>query len=127
MPSNAENPHDGGFVLSLANRHRSLENYTIESGQVLVAGTVVALNVDSRVNALDPTGTDGSEVAIGILYNTIDTSSTGLNKHSTAAVVVRDAEVNAEEITWPDGVGSSNENSGAKTVLQNAGIRFRSA
>lgn len=125
MPSQTETLHDGGFVLSLANRNRSLENVLIESGQDLEAGTVLGKNADNRYVAHDATNTDGSDVAVGILYANVNTSSTGTNAHTEATMVARDAEVNENEITWADGRGPTNADANAKTALEALGIRFR--
>lgn len=125
MPSNTETLHDGGFILSMANRNRSLEEVTIEQGQDLEAGTVLGVNADGVYRAHDATNTDGSEVAVGILYANVDTTTAGTNKDTIATMVARDAEVNKNEITWADGRGESNDDDTAKAALEALGIRFR--
>lgn len=49
---------------------------------------------------LDPAGTDGSQIAAGILFDNVD--ATGADTAGVA--IVRLAEVNAAELTWPDGI-----------------------
>lgn len=48
---------------------------------------------------LDPAEDDGAQIAAGILYASVDASAAD----EACVVVVRDAEVNQHELTWPKG------------------------
>jgi hypothetical protein len=55
----------------------------------------------------DPAATDGTQSAAGILYAGVDATSAD----KACVVFVRDAEVNANELIWPDSIAA-----GAKAV-----------
>lgn len=94
-----EGPHAGGFILSLANRNRSLENVTIASGQTLQAGTVLGkITSTGHYAAFDNDATDGTGTAAGILLADCDASAGA----KAAAIVARDAEVNEHELVWDE-------------------------
>lgn len=94
-----ESPHAGGFVLSLANRNRSLENVTILSGQDLQAGAVLGKVTSSgKYVAFDNDATDGSQTVAGVLLAACDAS----DGDQQAAIVARDAEVNEHELVWDE-------------------------
>ena len=116
-----ENPTAGGFIISLANANRSMDNVTIQSGQDLKAGTVLGkeANSDDYVQ-LDPSATDGTDVARGVLFAPTDTT----DGEVVAAVVLRDAEVNAGELIWPTGI-SDNDKATAIGELKTIGIIVR--
>lgn len=94
-----EQPHAGGFILSLANGHRSLSNVTILSGEVLKAGTVLGkITSSGKYVAYDNGGTDGRQTAAAIVIHAVDASDSDVD----AAVVARDAEVNVNELEWDE-------------------------
>lgn len=99
-----ESPHAGGFILSLANGFRSIDNVTIAANQKLEAGTVLGkVTATGHYVAYDNDNTNGSQAAAGILLHPIDT--TGGTKQ--AAIVARDAEVNEHELVWDEDNGTS--------------------
>jgi hypothetical protein len=94
-----ESPPAGSFILSLANRNRSLENVTILSGQNLQAGAVLGKVASSgKYVAFDNDATDGSQTAAGILLAPCDASE----GDKQAAIVAREAEVNEHELVWDE-------------------------
>jgi len=70
---------------------------------------------------LDPSASTGEEVAAGILYR--DTTAPD-GSDVKAAVVTRDAEVNAAELVWPAGITAA-ETALATLQLKNQGIVLR--
>ena len=89
--------HAGGFMVSEANNTRSREVVTILAGQVLDVGTVLGrVTASGKYVGYDNAAADGSETAAAILFDTVD--ATGADKK--AVVIIRDAEVNANEIEW---------------------------
>lgn len=122
MTTFTETLHDGGFLVSEANGTRSREQITVEGGQgVLVAGTVLGQIADNeKYVALDPDATDGSADAAAILYGQVDTGSGGTAADIQAVAIVRDAEVNNSELTWPD--NDSNAESDGIVALAALGI-----
>jgi hypothetical protein len=79
------------FVLSEASGQRSRENIIVtQTGVALKSGTVISrLTADGKYVPYDNVGTDGSEVAAGILYSPLN-AATGDVK---AVAFVRDCEV----------------------------------
>jgi hypothetical protein len=69
---------------------------------------------------LDPTATDGTQHAAAILYAGIDASSAD----TLAAFIVRDAEVNANELVWPDAI-TAGQKAVATNQLNARGIFLR--
>lgn len=95
-----ETPHAGSFLLSEANGTISRENVTLLSGEDLEAGTVVGkITATSKYAAYDQQAGDGSEVAAGVLLAKGDASAGDL----AVCIIARDAEVIADQLTWPDG------------------------
>jgi hypothetical protein len=98
MAVKTEEGHAGGFLVSEAAGYRSRDIGVVASGQNLKAGAVVAqLTADSKFVEYDDVGSDGSEVAVGVLLESTD-GALAADKEMT--VIVRDAEVNGGEIVW---------------------------
>lgn len=94
-----ERPHAGGFILSLANGTRSLENVTIAAGEKLEAGAVVALKSSGSTEYVaydNASSVPGA--AKGVLLAPIDATD-GAQK---GVIVARDAEVNVNELVFED-------------------------
>lgn len=54
---------------------------------------------------LDPAEDDGAQIAAGILFADVDAT----DADTACCVVVRDAEVNANELVWPSGISAGNK------------------
>lgn len=120
MTTLTETGHPGGFILSVANGHRSFANITVATGQNLKAGAVIA-TVAGKAVELDPTDVSyGGDTPTGILFAITDATSADV----AAAAVVRDAEVNGNELVWPAGI-SANDKATAITALAALGILVR--
>lgn len=74
-----------------------------------------------KYEAYDQDGTDGSEVAAGILY----AAKVGTTAGADAVAVVRDAEVNSNLLTWPSDI-TDDEKAVALGQLKALGIQVRS-
>lgn len=96
-----EKNHTGGFIVSLANGNRSIDNGTLASGQNLTAGTILGtITTGGKLTQHAPGASDGSQNASGVLLASVDATSADM----AAAYVARDAEVNTNELIWPDGI-----------------------
>lgn len=106
----------GDFLLSEASGTRSREEVTVSSAAgAMEPGTIVSkLDADGKYVAYDDVGTDGSQVAAGILYAAVADSASD----QKAVVFVRDCEVSALRLT-----GS---NANAVADLKALGIIVRS-
>lgn len=97
MPT--EKNHAGEFLVSEGNGEISREVITIASGQDLPAGQVIAkLTAGGEYVAYDNVGSDGSEVAAGILFEAVDASAAA----TKGLGIVRLAEVNEALLTDSD-------------------------
>ncbi len=86
----------GDFILSEANGTRSREEVTIAAAAgAMIPGTVVSMLASGKYVEYDDVGTDGTEVAAGILYAAVADSASD----QKAVIIVRDAEVNASRLT----------------------------
>lgn len=84
--------------------------------------SVIAENpADYEAVAFDPTGTDGSEVPSAIAIYPVTTASDGTAK---IAAIVRDAEVNGNVLSWPEGITDAQKEA-AIAALRDAGIIVR--
>ena len=108
MTTLTEGTHAGEFLVSEANVgstgvSRSRDVITVLSGQVLVAGAVIAKVTASgkyveRANAAD-VAVDGSETAVGILFEAVDATA----GDTPGVGILRDAEFNMAEVVYKTG------------------------
>lgn len=97
-----EKHHTGGFLLSEGDGHFSRDVVTIDASVAvaLESGTVLGkITSSGKYAAYDNQAGDGTQAAAAILYNAVDV--TGADQLAT--VIVRTAEVNADELVWPGG------------------------
>jgi hypothetical protein len=97
-------------------------NLTIADGSTdWAAGDVVKVEVEAgKYTELDPSGTDGSQIAAGVLWNNTDASDA-----DTACVVIRrQAEAKADGLVWPSGA-TDPQKSTAIAQLAELGIVLR--
>jgi hypothetical protein len=100
--------------------------FTLADGATnFAAGDRILITVQPgtvKYKEYDPTNTDGSQLPAGILWDAVDASAA--DKVGTA--VVRDCEVNKEELTWFSGA-TSGQKTAAFAMLANLGIIGRDA
>jgi hypothetical protein len=118
----AESRHPSAFIAYEGSGWFSRETLAVAPNQTLVAGQVVGkvrreAGADEVV-ALNLGGTDGSQIAAGILiYPIITDGST-----TKVAVLVRHCEVRASHLTWPVGITVA-QKAAAVEQLRAAGIQ----
>ncbi|WP_412058602.1 head decoration protein [Bartonella sp. DGB2] len=92
-----EGRRTGAYLIS-DDIHLSRESVTFAAGDQVEAGTVMAKLVgNGQYVPLNPTATDGSEVASAIAYDNVEPSSTPRR----AVVTLRQTAVKASELIWP--------------------------
>ncbi|TNF18436.1 MAG: head decoration protein [Vibrionaceae bacterium] len=97
---------------------------TVAAGQQLSLGTVVGLeSATNKLHALDPTATDGTEVAIGVLATDVDAKLIDVDD---AILISRHAIVASAAIIWPAGITAA-EQATAISQLKNLGVLIRAA
>jgi hypothetical protein len=119
----AESRHPSAFIAYEGSGWFSRETLAVAPNQTLVAGQVVGkvrreAGADEVV-ALNLGGTDGSQIAAGILIYPIITDGSTTNG---VAVLVRHCEVRASELTWPVGITAA-QKAAAVEQLRAAGIQ----
>lgn len=120
MATLTEGRHAGEFIVSEANGARSREAMTIDAGS-LEAGTVLGrVTATGKYVALAPGSEGGSEAAAGILYAAVDATAAD----AEGVAIVRDAEVNGAELTWPAGISGSDKTA-AVAALAALGVIVR--
>ena len=96
-----EGTYDGEFIVSEANGNRSRGTCVLTSGQDLEAGSLLGIVTTGGKYVLHAHGaSDGSEDVAGILFN--NTNADGAD-YPGAVIVLRDAEVNGDELTYSTG------------------------
>lgn len=128
MTTLTEGYYAGHFLVSEAGGRRSRDVITLASNGsttiTLQAGTVLAkVTASGKFVLYDNVGSDGTEVAAAILYDTVVVPATGDLK---ATAILRDAEVNAAELQYDSGIADlAAAKTGAQADLLTAGIIFR--
>jgi len=97
---------------------------TVAAGQQLSLGTVVGLeSTTNKLHALDPTATDGTEIAIGVLATDVDATLIDVDD---ALLIARHAIVASAAIVWPAGITAA-EQAAAISQLKTLGVLVRAA
>jgi hypothetical protein len=97
----------------------SRQRVTLLAGQTLVLGTVLGqVSASGKVKALDPSATDGSEVACGVLLQDCDAY---LSDRDDALMLARHGTVAQHALTWPATI-TQTEREAAQQQLQTRGI-----
>ena len=80
----------------------SREIDTVAAAQNLALGTVVGRDTTTaKLKAFDPSASDGSEIAIGVLGNDVDAT---LIDRDDAILIARHAIVARGALVWPTGI-----------------------
>ena len=117
MPYIEDSNRRGDFIISLANRTRSLDNEILAAGNKIAAGEVLArLTADGKLVPFDGTAAaTGAEVAIGVSLAAYDATDADV----AIVVVTRDAELKSEGLVWPDGVLTADKNDAIAALAAN--------
>ena len=102
MPTLTQAPHLGDLLKYEAPNLYSREQATVAAGQNLPLGAVVGrVTATGKLAALDPSATDGTEVAAGVLCNAVDAT---LIDREDAILIARHAIVARGALVWPAGI-----------------------
>ena len=100
----------------------SRDQVTVVNGQNLKLGAVIGrVSATQKVKALDPSATDGSEVAAGVVLQSIDASAA---EKTNGLIVSRQAIVADHALIWPS-VITSEEKTAAIAQLEAIGVLVR--
>ena len=120
MVDQVEGFHSHEFIMSEANGTRSrLVGVVTAPADGLAAGTVMGrLTSDGTYVAYDAGGSNGSEVAAGVLLNPASEGTT------SNVIFARDGEVAQNALTYPDGANAA-AITAINTALEGLGIFVR--
>ncbi|PUE22931.1 head decoration protein [Limnohabitans sp. MMS-10A-160] len=100
----------------------SRNQVTVVSGQNLKLGTVIGrVSATQKVKALDPSATDGSQVAAGVVLQSIDASAA---EKTNGLIVSRQAIVADHALVWPVAI-TTEEKTAAIAQLEAIGVLVR--
>ncbi|NSX83823.1 head decoration protein [Wolbachia endosymbiont of Atemnus politus] len=74
----------------------SREQITVANGQSLKLGTVVGRDKDNAIKVINPTATDGTQTAIGVIISDVDANK--------AVIVTRIAMLADHAVVWPTNI-----------------------
>jgi hypothetical protein len=119
----AQGRHPSSFIAYEGSGWFSREKLAVAPNQTLVAGQVVGKvrreSGADEVVALNLSGTDGSQIAAGVLVYSVTTDG---STEKEVAVLVRHAEVRTSHLTWPVGITDTQKTAAVKQ-LRAAGIQ----
>ena len=102
----------------------SRDQVTVAAGQVLALGAVVGVvTATAKVKAVDPSATDGTQVAAGVLIQAVDAN---LADRDDGLIVARPAIVADHALVWPTGITVAEKKS-AIAQLKAIGVLVRVA
>ena len=100
----------------------SRDQVTVVNGQNLKLGAVIGrVSATQKVKAIDPSATDGSEVAAGVVLQSIDASSA---EKTNGLIVSRQAIVADHALVWPVAI-TTEEKTAAIAQLEAIGVLVR--
>lgn len=100
----------------------SRDRVTVVSGQNLPLGTVVGMvTATAKVKQIDPSATDGSQYAAGVLMQNCDAH---LADRDDGLMIARHAIVSNHALQWPTGI-TTGEQQAAIAQLKALGILVR--
>lgn len=122
MPALTQPKNLGDLLKYEAPNLYSREQDTVAATQVLPLGTVVGRETaTAKLKELDPTASDGTENAIGVLGNDIDAT---LADRPDAILIARHAIVARGAVVWPSDI-TAPQQAAAITQLAALGILVR--
>lgn len=100
----------------------SRDRVTVAAGQNLPLGTVVGMvTATDKVKQIDPSATDGSQVAAGVLMQACDAA---LAERTNGLMLARHAIVSDHALQWPTGITTA-EQQAAIAQLKALGVLVR--
>jgi hypothetical protein len=122
MPEIKEALNLGDLLKYEASHLYSRERVTVVAGHNLPLGAVVGIvTASGKVKPLDPSATDGSQLAAGVLLQPCDAA---LAERNDGLIVARHAIVADHALTWPTGI-TVGEKATAVLQLKALGVLVR--
>lgn len=122
FPALSETNNLGDLLKYEAPNLYSREQLPVAPGQVLALGALIGIVTSTgKAKAVDPSATDGSQFAAGVLLQAVDASDPA---PVTGIAVVRHAIVADHALVWPTGITAA-EKLAFLQQLQNLGVLVR--
>jgi hypothetical protein len=100
----------------------SRDRVTVAAGQNLPLGAVVGMvTATGKVKQIDPSATDGTQLAAGVLMQACDAA---LAERTDGLIVARHAIVSDHALQWPTGI-TTGEQQAAVAQLKSLGVLVR--
>jgi hypothetical protein len=100
----------------------SRDRVTVAAGQNLPLGAVIGVvTATGKVKQIDPSATDGTQVAAGVLMQACDAA---LAERTDGLIVARHAIVSDHALQWPTGITTA-EQQAAIAQLKSLGVLVR--
>ena len=100
----------------------SRDRVTVAAGQNLPLGAVIGVvTATGKVKQIDPSATDGTQVAAGVLMQACDAA---LAERTDGLVLARHAIVSDHALQWPTGI-TTGEQQAAIAQLKSLGVLVR--
>lgn len=118
----AESMNLGDLLKYEAPNLYSRDRVTVAAGQNLPLGAVVGVvTATGKVKQIDPSATDGTQVASGVLMQACDAA---LAERTDGLIVARHAIVADHALQWPTGI-TTGEQQAAIAQLKSLGVLVR--
>ena len=122
MPAMTEELNLGDLLKYEAPNLYSRDQVTVGAGQSLLLGTVVGLvTATAKLKQIDPSATDGSQYAAGVLMQGVDAT---LIDRDDGLMLARHAIVADHALAWPAAITTA-EKQAAIAQLKSLGILVR--
>ena len=122
MPVITEGKNPGDLLKYEAPNLYSRDQVTVGAGQNLLLGTVVGLvTATAKLKQIDPSATDGSQYAAGVLMQSVDAT---LIDREDGLMLARHAIVADHALAWPAAITTA-EKQAAIAQLKSLGILVR--
>lgn len=122
MPVITEDKNPGDLLKYEAPNLYSRDQVTVGAGQNLLLGTVVGLvTATAKLKQIDPSATDGSQYAAGVLMQSVDAT---LIDREDGLMLARHAIVADHALAWPAAITAA-EKQAVVEQLKSLGILVR--
>lgn len=97
----------------------SRDQITVAKGQNLKLGTVIGRDKDNMIKIINPTATDGTQTAIGVIISDVNAG-----ENTKGVIVTRGTMLADHAVVWPTGI-TKEQKAAAIKQLEGRGIIIR--
>ncbi|WP_353270914.1 head decoration protein [Wolbachia endosymbiont (group A) of Hedychridium roseum] len=119
MTSITETNNLGDLLKYEVYRDYTREEITVAKGQNLKLGTVVGYDKDNMIKIINPTATDGTQTAIGVITSDVNATET-----TKAVIITRIAMLADHAVVWPANI-TEEQKAAAIKQLEARGVIIR--